>query len=221
MSAYLAAQPTLSFDFDSSLEIVTTDDQKLAIASSGSVALARPDKIHATRRGGFATVEATFDGTTLSVLNKEANVFAQAELPGTVDGLVDRLRDEFQRPLPAADLLSADVAAILMAEVTEVLDLGSGVIAGAECDHFAFRTPEVDWQIWIAQGETPYPCRYVITSKQVTGWPQYTVDVANWQSGQAEAVFDFTPPEGATQVEVAKVPDLDELAGIYVTEGAN
>ena len=35
-------------------------------------------------------------------------------------------------------------------------DLGSGVIGGRECDQFAFRTDDVDWQIWIAQA-TPFP----------------------------------------------------------------
>jgi hypothetical protein len=58
-----------------------------------------------------------------------------------------------------------------MSEVNDVKDLGSGVIHGVECDHLAFRTKEVDWQIWIGQGARPYPCRYVITSKKVTGWP--------------------------------------------------
>src|SRR5262245_40272273 len=41
MSDYLAAQKNLSLDFDSSLEIVTKDDQKIALASSGSVTLQR------------------------------------------------------------------------------------------------------------------------------------------------------------------------------------
>jgi hypothetical protein len=56
MSKYLAAQPALSFDFGMSLDVVTADDQKLTIASSGSVALQRPDKLRVLRQGGFATV---------------------------------------------------------------------------------------------------------------------------------------------------------------------
>ena len=58
-----------------------------------------------------------------------------------------------------------------MADVIDVKDLGSGVIGGVECDHLAFRTKEVDWQIWIAQGNRPYPCRYVITSSKVAQAP--------------------------------------------------
>ena len=57
MSDYLAAQQAISFDYDTNLEVVTKDKQKLALASSGTVALARPDKIRATRSGGFVNVE--------------------------------------------------------------------------------------------------------------------------------------------------------------------
>ena len=79
------------------------------------------------------------------------------EAPGTIDQLVDVLRDKYHRPLPAADLLMSDPYKELMPDVTDAKDLGSGVIHGVECDHLAFRTKEVDWQIWIAQGARPYP----------------------------------------------------------------
>jgi hypothetical protein len=220
MTDYLAAQPTLSFDVDSSLEIVTTDGQKLDIASSGSVAMQRPDKIHVMRRGGFADVEMTFDGTTLSVLNRDAKSYAQAEVPGTIDQLIDKLRDEYRRPLPAADLLVANAGAMLLADVTEVRDLGSGVIRGEECDHLAFRAPEVDWQAWIGQGEVPHPCRFVITSTTVPGEPEYTLDFSAWGAGAAAAEFAFAAPDGAKQMEIKDVPDLDEFGGIYVREEA-
>ena len=74
-------------------------------------------------------------------------------LSGTIDHLVDELRDKYHRPVPGADLLLSNVYEQLMPGVTNVKDLGSGVIGGIECDHLAFRTEEVDWQIWIAQGD--------------------------------------------------------------------
>jgi hypothetical protein len=221
MSRYLAAQTALSFDFGTSLDVVTADDQKLTIASSGSVALQRPDKLHVVRQGGFATVEATFDGKVLSVLNRDALAYAQADLPGTIDMLVTYLHDELGRPVPGADLLLTDPAAVLMDGVTDVKDLGAGVTDGTVCDHFAVRTAEVDWQIWIAQGEAPYPCRYVITSKSIAGWPEYRLDVSSWGKGSAAAEFAFAPPEGAKLADVREIADLDEVAGVFVIKGAN
>ncbi len=215
MTDYLAAQPTLSFDVDSSLEVVTDDDQKLTIANSGSVAMERPDRLHLVRHGGFATIELVFDGKTLSVLNREAKTFAQSEVPGTVDTLIDTLRETYHLPLPAADLLGADAGATLLADVTAVKDLGSGFIRGEECDHLAFRSGEVDWQIWIAQGDVPHPCRFVVTTKDIAGWPEYTLEFSAWGEGSVKTVAPFEAPANATKVEVQAVPDLDEVGGIF------
>ena len=217
MSDYLAAQKAISFEYDTNLEIVTKQQQKLGLASSGTVTLNRPDKIRATRSGGFANVEMVFDGKTLTFLGKNANVYAQAEVPGTIDHLIDELRDKYHRPAPAADLLSSDVYGELMPLVVDVKDLGSGVIRGVECDHLAFRTKEVDWQIWIAQGDRPYPCRYVITTRKVTGSPQYTVDVRDWKTGAEVASddFSFTAPADAKKLKLSDLPDIDELPRIF------
>jgi hypothetical protein len=213
MSDYLAAQKAISFDFDSNLEIITKDSQKLGLASSGTVTLSRPDKIHATRTGGFANVELDFDGNTLTLLGKNANEYAQVQAAGTIDHLVDDLRNKYGRPVPAADLLMSDVYNQLMPTVVNTKDLGSGVIGGVECDHLAFRTADVDWQIWIAQGSRPYPCRYVITSTKMAGSPQYTVEVRSWKTGAEVAPdpFSLQLPAGAKKVNPTDLPDFDEL----------
>jgi hypothetical protein len=222
MSDYLGAQKTISFEYDTNLELVTKQQQKIGLASSGTLALERPDKLRATRMGGFANVEMVFDGKTLSLLGKNANVYAQTEAPGTIDHLVDELRDKYHRPVPAADLLMSDPYNELMPQVTDVKDLGSGVIRGVECDHLAFRTKEVDWQIWIAQGARPYPCRYVITSKKVKGSPQYTLDIRAWKAGgeAASDAFKLEIPPGAQKLTPGQIPDLDEIPGLFKAKGA-
>jgi hypothetical protein len=213
MSDYMGAQKSLSFEFDAVLEVVTTDEQILALASSGTVILNRPDKIRVTRAGGFADVALFFDGKTLTLLGKNRNQYTQLEVPGTIDHLIDELRDTYQRPLPAADLLLSNSYDELMLDVVDVKDLGSGVIGGVECDYLAFRTDEVDWQIWIAQGKHPYPCRYVITSKRIRGGPQYTVQTRDWKAGGEVAATDFSfkNPSNAAKVELKDLKGMDDL----------
>jgi hypothetical protein len=221
MSDYMAAQKVISFQYDTILEIVTTDNQKLALASSGKVTLARPDKLRATRTGGFADVELLFDGKMLTLLGKHANLYAQLEVPGTIDHLVDELRDKHEKPVPGADLLLSDVYDELMPAVINVKDLGSGVIGGLECDHLAFRTKEVDWQIWIAQGSRPYPCRYVITSNKAAQAPEYSVTIRDWKSGAevGSEDFAFKNATSAKKVDMKVLPDMDELPNIFAVGG--
>jgi len=210
MSDYLAAQTAISFEFDAVLEVLTKDNQKLALASSGAVILNRPGKIRASRAGGHADIEMLFDGETLTLFGNNANLYTQISVPGTIDNLVDVLREQYQRPLPAADLLMSNSYGQLMADVTDVKDLGSGVINGVECDYLAFRKKEIDFQIWIAQGDRPYPCRYVITSKDIPLSPQYSVQIRDWKTGSAVASDDF----GFKNPTKAKKVDVKDLKGM-------
>jgi hypothetical protein len=213
MSDYLAAQQRISFDADTSLEVVTTQKQRIALASSGTVTLSRPDKLHITRSGGFANTDGVFDGKTMTISNKDTKQYVQIDERGTIEHMIDVLRDKYNMPVPAADLLTSNMYGRLMPQVVSVQDLGSGVIRGTECDHFAFRMAEVDVQIWIAQGAHPYPCRYVITSTKVVGWPQYTIDVSNWKTGSEVAAdsFSLKVPPDFKKVKLKELRNADEL----------
>ena len=217
MTDYVSAQKAISFDYDSTLDVVTPENQVIGLANSGAVTLNRPDKIHASRSGGFADIEMNFNGDTLTILGKNLNAYTQKKIPGTVDNLIDELKDTYNRPLPAADLLLANSYEALMQGVVDIKDLGSGVVGGIECDSLAFRAEEVDWQIWIAQGDRPYPCRYSITSKQVANSPQYTVQVRNWKTGDDVAArdFNFKNTTDAKQVEMENLKGTGHLPEIF------
>ena len=214
MSDYLAAQQSISLTYDSVFEVVSDDKQKLQLVMSGTVDLVRPDKIRTTRQTGFSDTSMIYDGKTLTFFGKGQNAYIQTEAPGTVDQLIDQLREKFQRPLPGADLLVQNVYDALMDGVTNVKDLGSGVINGKECDHLAFRAEETDWEIWIAQGDTPYPCRYVITSKNVDQAPQFTMAIRDWKAGSGGGDFSFTPPAGARQLTIEQLKELKETSDL-------
>lgn len=221
MSDYVVSQKALSFDYDATLEIVTTDGQRIGLASSGSVILNRPDKIRALRSGGFTDLEMSFDGKTLTLLGKKLNIYTQLEVPGTIDHLIDELKNTYNRPLPAADLLLLNSYDEMMLDVVDVKDLGSGVIGGIECDHLAFRTKDVDWQIWIAQGDHPYFVRYVITSKFIDGGPQYSIQTRNWVTGSKVAATDFSfkNTTKAEKVELKNLKGTDELPDHFMMGG--
>ncbi len=213
MSDYLASQKTFSLAFDSDIEAITADLQKIQFTSSGQVLLSRPDKLRASRAGGYTDVELVFDGKTLTLFGKNLNAYAQVDAAGASDPLFDRLRDEWGISFPGADLLLSRVYDELIADVIDAKHIGQGVIDGVECEHLAFRNTDTDWQIWVEVGARPIPRKYVITNKAVNGSPQYTLRIRDWRTDvETNAdTFAFKPPPGAAQVTIAALADIDEI----------
>ncbi|WP_244538113.1 DUF2092 domain-containing protein [Mesorhizobium sp. YR577] len=212
MSDYMAARQTFSFKFQSSIEAVTKDFEKLQFVSSGTVAVHRPDKIHVTRTGGFSDIDLLFDGETLTVEGKNLGAYAQIEGKGSLDDLAGRLANAGIEP-PGGDLLAADNFNLLMDSVTDAKHIASAYVDGVECEYLAFRTPEIDWQIWIEAGDKPIPRRYVVTSKHVAQAPQYTVDIRDWKEDGAVASESFSAGslENLKRVDLSELGLIDEL----------
>lgn len=214
MTDYLAGQQAFSFSYDAILEVVTSDMMKVGLASSGSLTLQRPDKARMTRTG-VVDVELTYDGKAVSVIGKNLNVFTRIPMEGSVEDMIDTLRSSYGVEAPAADLLSANAFEIMMDNVTEGKDLGSGVIGGEVCNHLGFRTKDIDWEIWIADGAEPRPCRFTITNRMMAMAPSYTVQISDWKAGKGVAADDFLLATGdAKEVKIEEVPGLDDLAGL-------
>jgi hypothetical protein len=152
MSDYVSGQKSIAVTFNTDIEVITPDLQKIQFDSSGKLQLNRPDKIHASRTGGYTDVELFFDGKTFVVANKKDKLFAQADAPGSIDQLVEKIRRELGADLPAADLFVLNPYQVFSADVVDAKHLGRGVINGVECEHLAFRNDDTDWQIWVAAG---------------------------------------------------------------------
>jgi hypothetical protein len=215
MADYTAAQKSITATFDSDIEVITPDLQKIQFASSGQVKMTRPDKLRIRRTGGYADVELVYDGKSVTFFGNNAKAYVQTDMPGSIDQLIDSIHAKSGAALPGADLLLADSYKVLMSDVEHGDHIGQGVVDGVECEHLAFRGHDTDWQIWIESGANPIPRKYVITSKTLAGAPQYTLRIKEWKTdpiAEAEA-FTFKPPEGATKatVESAVMVEFDEV----------
>src|SRR5712671_647162 len=215
MTDYTGAQKSISAAFDSNIEVITPELQKIQFTSSGQLKLSRPDKLRIRRTGGYADVELVYDGKTVSLYGNNAKAYVQADAPGTVDQLVDAIQARVGGAMPGTDLLLSNSYDVLTSDVIEGHHVGQGVVDGVECEHLAFRGHDTDWQIWIQTGAQPIPRKYVITSKTLAGAPQYTLRIKEWKTDpitDADA-FAFKAPEGATKVSLDSdvMMEFDEI----------
>lgn len=213
MSDYMASQNNLSGEFDADLDIITPSLEKIQFSASGSVLLARPDKVRLVRKGGYTEIELLSDGKSVTIVNLGDGSYSQLKSPGTVDGVIDLLRRDYGIDMPAADLLLTNSYAELMEGVIEAKHIGVGVIDGVECEHLAFRNAETDWQLWVRSGDRPLPCKYVIASKTVAAAPDYTIRFRNWSTSQAApgSAFNFAPAKGAKRVAFGQLSGIGDL----------
>ena len=211
MADYVTSQKTLSITYDSDIEVITSKLQKIQFTSSGQVQLSRPDKLRVTRTGGYRDVEIVFDGKMLTVNNKDGKDYAQIEVAGTTEELIDVLREKHGVVAPGADLLLTNVFNVMMNDVVEAAVIGKGVIDGVECDHLAFRNMDTDWQIWIESGANPIPRKYVITSKGIAEAPQYTLRIKEWKTDVAADAFAFKADPSFKKIALGEMSDIDEV----------
>ena len=67
MSDYVGGQMTIEFTFDSDIEVITPQLEKIQFTNTGEAVLRRPDKLHARRVGGYADVALFFDGKVVNI----------------------------------------------------------------------------------------------------------------------------------------------------------
>jgi hypothetical protein len=105
--------------------------------------------------------------------------------------------------IPLADLFFWGTEESGVEDIKEAAYIGPARIGGRQCDHYAFRQQNVDWQVWIQSGKQPLPCKLLITTTQVPEQPQYAA-VLSWDlTPHTGTTFAFVPPKAAARIEVA------------------
>jgi hypothetical protein len=207
MTDYLGSLQRFSVGTENMLEDVLMSGQKIQYDFSASVVIQRPNKIRAERTGYRFNQLLVYDGKTLSIFNKEDNYYAVAAAPDNIDDLLHFARDTLDIVPPTGDMVFTNAFDLLTAGITSGGVVGKAMIGGIACDHLAFSTPIVDWQVWIADGDKPLPYKYVLTTKDDPVHPQYIVLMHNWNVAPQvnDTMFKFTPPKGAKETEFIRM----------------
>src|SRR6267142_869208 len=203
MSDYLASRQQFTLKAESTLEAVLTSGQKLQYDSPATLSVSRPNKLHAHRKGDLANQEFFYDGKTLTLYNPRENLYATTAAPPTIDAMLDFAREKLDIIAPASELLYKNAAERMLKESSSGFVVGPSVVGGVKCTHLAFRGSEVAWQIWIEDGDKPLPRKFILTSKQDKGEPEFTVLVRSWDLTPklTDREFTFVPPKGAKKIE--------------------
>ena len=206
MADYLAKSPAWSVTVHTSYDAVQPDGYKVEWNELRTVTLKRPDRLRVeSERSDGARSLVLFDGRQITIFDESGNAYAQAQHPGTVDQAVYYFVHDLGMRLPLAIMLLDRLPAELQQRVQSVEYVEQTATLGAPADHIAAKTPTVDFQVWIAEGDQPLPMRVVLTYRNAPGQPQFRAQFSDWKLGMnpSDNAFAFTPPPGAKKIPFA------------------
>ena len=204
MSERLARAAAFALEAEEVYDEVPEQSPRRQLTNLRRVAMRRPDRLVGDASGDALNRSFWYDGKVFSALDHEQNVWASGAVPPTVDQALDWVFEKTSTVIPLGDFLYADSYARLMGDVQRGVYLGIHEAAGMPCHHLSFEQATIDWQIWIDAGTDPLPRKLVITYKTEDEVPQYAVTIRKWnlQATLPDALFTFSPPGGASRVEV-------------------
>ncbi len=224
MTRYLASLPGFQVTLLGSYDAVQDSGQKIEFHESRDITLARPDRLRVRHvRSDGVESQIVFDGKTISVLNGEANVYAQAPQPGALDDAIVYFVRDLGMRLPLARLLTSRAPDEIERRVQSLVYVERTTVLPVPVHHIAGRAGNVDVQLWIADGDRPLPLRIVLTYVDEPGQPQFRAQFLDWRTeppGGADT-FRFTPPPGARQIAFAvQVPAMTDGGATRNDKGA-
>jgi hypothetical protein len=207
MSAYLATLSEIQLTSKTSLDVVTTAGERIQLDGVADYRVRRPDGFVISVETDSKRRKFYYDGKHFTVYAPELGYYATAPAPPTIRQTLDTLEEKFGIQLPLEDLFRWNDPTNNPAEnLTSGVFVGTATLDGVETNHYAFRQPKIDWQIWIQQGPRPLPRKVVIVDQVDPANPAYVARLT-WNVSPAiqPGEFSFHPGKNAKQIRLAEL----------------
>jgi hypothetical protein len=206
MGAFLQTLKRFQVSTELTGERVLADGQKLQHTATAVIDVERPNKIRALMHSARSEREIVYDGKTVTLYTPAQKYYSTVEFTDTIGKLIERLEARYGVELPLADLFLWGTPAAPVDKIESAMNAGQDFVGDDLCDHYAFRQAKADWQIWITTGSRLLPRKVVITNRADEARPQ-SVSLIDWNLKPTfkDTVFKFTPPKGASKIEIVPV----------------
>ena len=203
MSNFLRSATTLQANAVGSLDVVTNDGQRIQLDGSTTYKMRRPGFV-VDYRSDVKSRKFIYDGKTFTVYSPQLGYYASVAAPPTNKEVLDTIYNKFGISLPLEDLFRwGDGTEDRVKSLQSAYKVGTATIDGAETDHYAFREADVDWEVWIQQGDQPFPRKLVIVDRNDPAHPTFTSRLSWTLNPQfTDADFTFVPDANAKKIQL-------------------
>lgn len=203
MSAYLRSLPAFEVRMAMQRDDVDVYGQLVTLSSEATYKVKSPNAFNISVVDDAKTREFHYDGKSVTVYDPKTGYYTRFGALPTIRQTLDAAEAKYGVSVPLDDLFHWDQGDAMTSKLTSGHFIGSTRVNGEAADHYAFRQPGVDWQIWIAKGAKPVPLRVVLVGSGNPARPQFEANLS-WDTAPqfAANTFMFTPPAGAKSIPI-------------------
>jgi hypothetical protein len=204
MGAYLRTLTNFEIKADTTTDAVLDNGQKVQFAGKNVYKVRRPNGFVITVADDRKVRQFYYDGKDFTVFSPRMGFYATVAAPPTIHEVLAKVYEKFGIELPLEDLFRWGTPEDHHKDLTSGYAIGYAKINGVDAMQYAFREGDVDWQVWIQQGDKPLPLKAVITTASDEARPVYSATLS-WNTNPtfAKDTFTFKPPANAKPITIA------------------
>ncbi|TXL71106.1 DUF2092 domain-containing protein [Vineibacter terrae] len=202
MGEHLVSLRSFEIQTTISIEYVLENNQKILIGGTSHYRVRRPDRLRVDLTTDTLDRVFQYDGKQLVVTAPKEKFFARLDAKPTVRETLSWVAQTFGVEVPLADLFDWGTPDAPEGDIREGFRIGKALVGGVECDHWAFRGADVDWEVWIRAGDSPLPLKLSIVTTADTVRPRYEA-VLSWSEAVEfpDDIFVHAPIADAKRIE--------------------
>jgi hypothetical protein len=207
MCDFLKSQQQFTFKAEVADDQVYYGGKKLQYGLDMEIMVRRPDHLRVNAEGDLENKQLYFDGKTITLYDKDHNVYGVMTAPADIEGALEKANQDFGLRVALTDLASPRLCELLTQRIKHALYAGLHKVRGVPCHHLSLDSEQAQLQVWVEAGDTPAPRKIVLTHKRATGSPQWAAYLSDWNFSPQlpDELFAFTPPQGAEKIEFLPV----------------
>ncbi len=206
MSAYLRGIPAFQITLKMQRDDVDDYGQLVTLAGGAIYRVRRPNDFLIDLVLPGAAAKYVYDGKTVTVYDARTNAYVKVPALSTMRATLELAEEKYGATVPLDDLFTWSDGDPRAKVLTSAHFIGKEQIGGKITNHYGFRQPGRDWQIWIVDGANPLPLRVAIVGTNDPARPQFRADLY-WDAAPkfAPNAFAFAPPPNARAVDVRTI----------------
>ena len=203
MSDVIGELKSCAYELSTSQDINDPDFGLIKSFADSKVIMVGPDKMLIKVNGNKGNKGFWYNGTSVTYYSYTENNYAKIDAPDDIIATIDTVSIKYDLEIPAADFFYPSFTDDVLESFDTVKFLGIKMIGNEPCFHLKSTNNEMEVQYWISNDSYNLPKKYLIIYKDKKNM-QYEGTFSNWELNPdiPDAVFEFTPPPKAREIQI-------------------